>query len=163
LSIRKITTSDDPYIGPTPVLEMFLPFETDNEFFYFQALKEQNSEVLYQFALPESWRNYQPIWEAYYAGKAGRTEIFAHGTTINPNFYQGTRFFPNTPSLGCLTAAEFWSEEDGSRLRSDQDKLIKALESIGFTQGFLVVIEVDDSPRPVSLEEVKYLVDQTKQ
>ncbi len=163
LSIRKITTSNDPYIGPTPVLEMFLPFETDNEFFYFQALKEQNSEVLYQFALPESWRNYQPIWEAYYAGKAGRTEIFAHGTTINTNFYQGARFFPNTPSLGCLTAAEFWSEEDGSRLRSDQDKLIKALESIGFTQGFLVVIEMDDSPRPVSLEEVKYLVEQTKQ
>jgi hypothetical protein len=163
LSVRKITTSKDPYIGPTPVLEMFLPFETDNESFYFQPLQEKKPEVLYEFAIPESWRNYLPIWEAYYAGKAGRTEIFAHGTTINPNFYQGTRFFPNTPSLGCLTAAESWSEEDGSRLQSEQNKLIKALESIGFTQGFLVVIEMDDSPRPVTLEEVKYLVDQTKQ
>jgi hypothetical protein len=104
--------------------------------------------------LPKSWQNYTPIYEAYYAGKAGRNEIISHGTTVDPTYYKDSPFFPNTPTYGCLCAAEVWNPITGQLIQSDQVELVNAFINYGFNKGFLVVIDLDDQQKDVTLEEV---------
>ena len=158
LSILEITTTDNQYIGPTEMLNMVLPYEVPLSTFYHQASVASNEENAYRQLLPLSWQSYFPIWEAYYAGKAGRTEIFAHGTTINPQFYAGAPYFPNTPSLGCLTASELWNPQTGQLEKSDQHRLIEKMQKLGVLRGYFVVVEIDDQNKAVSLEEIENLI-----
>jgi hypothetical protein len=158
LSILEITTTDNQYIGPTEMLNMVLPYEVPLGTFYHQASVAPNEENAYRQLLPESWQAYFPIWEAYYAGKAGRTEIFAHGTTINPQFYFGAPYFPNTPSLGCLTASEVWNPQNGQLGKSDQHRLIEKMQKLGILRGYFVVVEIDDQNKAVNLEEIEKLI-----
>lgn len=155
-SIQGIDVSSNRFIGQTPNLQLAMPFEISaQKYFHNEKLTDTTwSEKLYRKLLPESWRSYVPIWEAYYAGHAGRTEIIAHGTTIDPEFYAGQPYYPNTPSLGCITAKELWSGRDGKCLISDQLRFINAFRSAGSNKGYLVVVELDDKPHPVVLEEV---------
>lgn len=156
LSIQRIDTSKNAFIGPTPNLQLLLPFEdSTNTFFHKSASIDKDSTLsLYKSLLPESWQNYMPIYEAYYAGKAGRTEIISHGTTIDPSFYINEPYYPQTPSLGCLCCYENW-DDNGFRVYSDQQKLIDAFLSTGYQKGYVVVIDIDNKPKPVTLEEVK--------
>jgi len=155
-SIQGIDVSSNVFIGQTPNLQLVMPFEVAVEkFFHNKKLTDTTwTEDHYRGLLPESWRSYLPIYEAYFAGKAGRTEIIAHGTTIDPEFYAGRPYYPNTPSLGCLTAKELWSVKNGKCLISDQLSFINAFRSAGSNEGYLVVIELDDKKQPVVLDEV---------
>ncbi len=155
-SIQGIDVSSNRFIGQTPNLQLVMPFEASVLTFFHDQKRADTTwnENHYRQLLPVSWRSFLPIWEAYYAGKAGRTEIIAHGTTIDPEFYLGQPYYPNTPSLGCLTAKELWSGEDGTCLISDQLRFINAFRSAGSTTGFLVVVELDDKEQPVVLDEV---------
>lgn len=109
---------------------------------------------------------------AWYAGMAGRSEMLCHGTTANPDWYKGLPYYPNTPSLGCLTAKEIWDPKTGKALHSDQLALytawIRACQNRDYAPqskdepvpvaesltGFLVVVELNASPCPVTLSEV---------
>jgi len=155
-SIQGIDTSQNVFIGPSPNLQLALPFEISlPDYFHHSDLTDTTwSKATYQKLLPDSWHNYLPIYEAFYAGAAGRTEIIAHGTTIDPTFYQGKTYFPNTPSLGCLTAKEIWSDADGQCLVSDQIAFMNAFLSTGTQEGYLVVVELDDKPRPIVIDEI---------
>ena len=104
--------------------------------------------------LPPSWRSYFPIKEALLAGLAGRDEILAHGNTVNSAYYRGAPYFPAAPSAGCLVAMEYWSKDDGTLVHSDQLALVKAFVSGGMDVGYLVVVDLDDQPRPVILADV---------
>jgi hypothetical protein len=108
----------------------------------------------YKKLLPETWHQYFPIMETYYAGKAGRTEIIAHGTTINPAYYVGQPYFPHTPSLGCLCTKELWDEADGRRLFSNQQQLVAAIHKAGDANGYCIVLELDDEHRPVTIADI---------
>jgi hypothetical protein len=108
----------------------------------------------YKNLLPTSWQNYFPIYGTYYAGKAGRTEIIAHGTTIDPSFFKGKSFYPISPTLGCLCTKEIWSEDNGDRLLSDQQALADAFNSTGNLKGYLVVVDLDNKKMPVTVNEV---------
>src|SRR5690606_23300361 len=109
----------------------------------------------YQQIIPGSIRNYFPLYEAYYAGLAGRNEIIAHGTTVDPELYAGKPYYPLTPTMGCLCTKEIWN---GIREESDQQKLVNGLLSAGGANGYAVVIEIDDKEAPVTLEDLrKYL------
>lgn len=138
-------------IGPTTNIQMVLPYEnsTDVSDSVTRSLGDN-----YRFLLPVSWKNYYPIFEAYYAGKAGRTEIIAHGTTVNPEYYKKQTYYPLTPTEGCLCTKEIWSAIDGKRIESDQQKLIDAVKKTGSTEGYLIVVEIDDQQKPVSLAEI---------
>ncbi len=92
-----------------------------------------------------------PLYESYYAGLAGRSEIIAHGTTIDPHYYAGKPYYPLTPTEGCLCTKEIWN---GKRISSDQQKLVNGLLKAGGANGYCVVIEIDDKNAPVTLNDV---------
>jgi hypothetical protein len=148
--------SASPFIGPTTNIQLSMPFETAVQNFL------QNPAVtdsiitpdLYKQLLPEQLRNYQPLLGSFYAGAIGRTEIIAHGTTINPAFYIGQPYYPQTPSLGCLCARETWSEKDGRRLESDQQKLVAALQKTNSVNGYCIVFEIDEQQKAVGVNEI---------
>ncbi len=168
--IKGTGTATNRWIGPTPYLESMLPVEAPaalfdqpqlrdvpqeaNEDARFAANKREWTEEQYVRFLPPSWRDYFPMKEAFLAGHAGRDEILAHGNTVNSAYYRGENFFPSAPSAGCLVAMEYWSKDDGTLVHSDQLALVKAFVSGGLDVGYLVVVEIDDQPRPVVLAEV---------
>ena len=92
-----------------------------------------------------------PLYHSYYAGLIGRSEIIAHGTTLDPKLYSDKPYYPLTPSQGCLCTREVWN---GKRLESDQQKLINALLKAGGANGYCVVIELDDKQSAVTLSDI---------
>ncbi len=159
LSIQGFDVSKNVFIGPSPNLQLVLPFEVSPEVYFHQELKDSIwIDEHYKNLLPKSWKNYLPIYESFYAGKAGRNEIIAHGTTIDPDFYNGEIFYPFTPSLGCLTTKEIWSDETGKPKESDQIKLMNKLKSLSTYDGYFVVVNIDDKNSSVELSEVKEIL-----
>ncbi|HVM89583.1 MAG TPA: hypothetical protein VMT76_15450 [Puia sp.] len=158
-SIQGINVSHNNFIGPTPNLQLIIPFEGRWEK-YFQANWDasQDSFLLYKKLLPPAWRNYAPMMEAWDAGRVGRSEIIAHGTAIDPEYYKQKPFYPLTPSQGCLTAKEIWNVTTGHLLVSEQLNLVSAFLSTPGAKGYLYVINLDDQQKPVSRQEVEALV-----
>jgi len=159
-SIQGEAFSQNVFIAPAPTLLTVMPGEvTAATYFHDTELNERDWSVdMYRALLPDSWQDYQPIYQAFYAGMAGRAEIIAHGSTINPEFYRNEPFFPLTPSLGCLTALEKWNSVNGVCQYSGQLKLINMLKQNGDLNGFLIVAETPDIKKAVSIEELTSLI-----
>lgn len=147
------STAENPWIGPTPFLESKVPVEARLAEFSHGAADGEWSEGAYEAWLPPSWRGFAPMKEAWLAGLAGRDEMLLHGTAMTPAPYLGRSHYPGTPTDGCLTTNEVWSPE-GRLQRSDQLALARAFTRSGVDRGFLVVVEIDDQPRAVSLDEL---------
>jgi hypothetical protein len=155
-SIQGLDVAHNHMIGPTPNIQLLLPFEDKwNKFFHQPFDPGEDSLRRYLQLLPADWRNYAPMMEAWFAGKVGRTEIIAHGTTIDPDYFKGKPFYPLTPTLGCLCAKEIWNPTSGRLLVSEQFKLVQAFESTPGNKGFLYVINVDNQQKAVSRNEVE--------
>jgi hypothetical protein len=147
--IYKVTgtdVSENKWIGPTTNIQMVMPFEDKNSFFGVESSERET----YSNILGNKLTKFLPLYESYEAGKLGRTEIIAHGTTINPDFYQGQKYYPCTPSLGCLCAPELW-KEDGSLSYSAQQQIIDALQENNLNPEWLVVAEIEDFNPPVMM------------
>ena len=178
-SIQGTDVSRTNFIGPTPNLQLLLPFEGGWDR-YFQQPRDSagagtgratmagppdgwertatpgiDSLNRYRAFLPPGWRDYEPMMEAWAAGRIGRTEIIAHGTTIDPEYYSGRPFYPLTPTMGCLCAKELWNPTSGHLLVSEQFNLVSAFLSTGGRKGYLYVINVDDQHKAVSRAEVE--------
>jgi hypothetical protein len=137
---------------------MVMPFEDDEAYWgdAFDDTKDTLSNYLNQ--LPQSWQHYTPITEAYYAGRAGRSAVIAHGTTLNPDYFKGKPYYPISPTLGCLCAREIWNTSDGTLLQSEQLNLINAFLATPGDIGYIIVINMDDKQAPVISEEVERIV-----
>jgi hypothetical protein len=109
---------------------------------------------MYAFLLPESWKNYEGIYESFYAGANGRSAIIMHGTTVDPVYYKGKSYYPQTPSLGCLCSYEEWNAK-GIRVTSNQQQIDDALDSFDASNGYVVVIELNNLKKPVTIDEIK--------
>ena len=143
------------FIGPTVNIQMGMPYEiSPQKYFYNTSLDSQWNIINYKNLLPATLQNYAPLYQSFYAGKAGRTDIIIHGSTLNPNYYSGKTYFPLTPTMGCLTSKEIWDENNGQRVFSDQQKIINAFIPLGFKNGYVIVIEIDDEEKPVSLLDI---------
>lgn len=139
--LYKITgfdTAHNNWIGPTTNLQMVMPFEYNNLFFG----TDTSYNNYYSMLLGKPLTKYSALWESFIAGKIGRSEIIAHGTAIDPKFYKGQKFFPNTPSLGCLCSPEEWSEK-GERVYSAQQDWINVLLEKKLDPRYLIVAEAD--------------------
>ncbi len=142
-------------IGPTPIVLTRIPHEVKPNIFYHKQNKHNRWNVEdYRGLLPESWKNYEPVYNAFYEGKIGRGLIVAHGTCDDLSFYKDLPYYPWTPTKGCLSAKEIWDENTGRLIESDQVKLMNAFFSTNKEKGFLVIIEINDKNEPVSAEEV---------
>ena len=155
-------TSSTTFIGPTTNIQLTMPFETSIRHFMMDSTITDNTwtEDWYKKLLPDYLANCKALFESFYAGKTGRTEIIAHGTTIDPEYYTGQLYYPQTPTMGCLCTKEIWSETDGRRLQSDQLRLVTALQKAGGANGYCVVIEIDDAQKSVSLDDILMLLKQ---
>ncbi len=147
--------SGSSFIGPTQNLQLTMPYETSLQYFLKDSTITDTSwsKKWYTRLLPEKLKNYEPLYQSFYAGMAGRTEIIAHGTTVDPNFYTGKTYYPFTPTAGCLCTKELW-DENGKRIFSGQQKLINAVKQAGGADGYLVVIEINDAQKAVIINEV---------
>lgn len=148
------------YIGPTPNLQLQLPYETSVAAFFADSSLIDSSwnKNLYASLLPASWKNYAGIYESFYAGAIGRSAVIMHGTTIDPEFYKAQTYYPQTPSLGCLCSYEEWNDA-GYRTSSNQQNIKNALDAIGSSNGYVVVIDIDDKNKNVTIDEVQSLLD----
>jgi hypothetical protein len=157
-SIQGIETSHNNFIGPTPNLQMMMPFEGNWQNYFHQPADSLNTTLSYTQLLPVAWQSYYPMQEAFIAGKAGRTEIIAHGTTIDPEYFQGQPFYPISPTLGCLCAEELWNANTGRLALSEQLKLVNTFLRTPGNKGFLLVINLDDQQQSVSEKELEKIV-----
>jgi hypothetical protein len=165
------------FIGPTPFLESVLPVEAPPDAWFHDPALAGTSwslEMYLSFLPPGPWRHAPAMLEAWRAGTAGRSEMLAHGTCIDPAYYRGMPWHPNTPSLGCLTALEVWDGVTGQATRSDQLTLVQAFVAaaanrdlaevsanpIDQPKGYLVVVEVSDDQRPVTAADAERIVRQ---
>ncbi|MEO6733327.1 MAG: hypothetical protein ABIN01_19040 [Ferruginibacter sp.] len=155
-------TSKASFIGPTTNIQLTMPFETSLCHFFKDSTITDTAwtEEWYKKLLPKNLKNNHALFESFYAGKAGRTEIIAHGTTVDPAYYAGEPYFPQTPTMGCLCTKEIWSDVDGRRLQSDQQKLVAAVQKAGGPDGYCVVIEIDDVQKAVTLQDILPLLNQ---
>ncbi len=152
--ITGFDTSSNYFIGPTTNLQLAMPHEYDGIIIDGKKIDTTWSFDDYKKLLPDNFKNYQPMYGTFYAGKAGRTEIIAHGTTIDIAYYKNNSFYPYTPTAGCLCTKEIWNNKTGILDISDQLLLAKAVQNTGATKGYLIVVEVDDKKAPVSLADI---------
>ena len=157
------STAENPWIGPTPFLETKLPIEARVAEFEHQDSAAEWTEPLYESFLPPSWQQWEPIKEAWLAGRAGRDEILMHGTVVNPAYYAGASYAPGTPSAGCLVASETWDATTGRLVKSDQLRLAQAFARATrsedpVSKGYLVVVELPGAARPVTAAELEDVV-----
>ncbi len=158
-SIQGTAVANNNYIGPTPNLQLIMPFEDSLKKFFFGKWDSSVAPLnAYQSLLPSSWRKYEPMMESFYAGKIGRTEIIAHGTTIDPEYFKGKPWYPLSPTLGCLCAKELWNVTSGRLLVSEQFNLYSAFTATTGQKGYLFVINLDDQQKAVTREEIEKLV-----
>lgn len=152
--------SKNVFIGPTPNLQMSMMHEVNTPKFthYFPIVFNAPPEKIYRSYFPESWQNWHGLMEAYYAGKIGRSEIIAHGTTIDPEWFAGKSYYPISPTLGCLCGREIWDGATGKISYSDQLELVNTFIETPGTKGYMIVIDIDDQPLPVSQEEIFGLI-----
>jgi hypothetical protein len=170
-TVRGAGTAENPWIGPTPFLESKLPVEAGIAEFLHEvgdqviapgdktANLQGWDESRYAVLLAPTWRDYEPIKEAWLAGRAGRNEILMHGTVVNPDYYRGDPYYPGTPSAGCLVADETWDRDSGRLVCSNQLRLAQAFARAtgskdAVPQGFLVVVDLPQGVGPVDIEEL---------
>ena len=141
------------FIGPSVNVQMGIPFETSiKKFLSDSSISDSVWNIdYYKRLIPRQLQHYGPLYYSYYSGEAGRSEIIAHGTTVDPNFYLHQSYYPLTPSQGCLCTREIW---DGKRIESDQQQLVNALLKAGGANGYCVVIELNDKAIPVKLKDI---------
>ncbi len=149
-------TSKSFFIGPTTNVQLTMPFEFKASHFYKDSsLIDTVWDIKnYRKLLPDNFKKFQPIYGSYYAGKAGRTEIIAHGTTLDTAFYTSKVYAPYTPTAGCLCTKEIWNKKTGVVEISDQFLLAQAIKKAGGANGYLIVIEIDDKKASVTLSDV---------
>lgn len=162
-SVTGIGHSISPFLGPTPNLQMVMPFEDDQAYWGDAFDNTKDSLANYYNQLPASWQHYTPMAEAYWAGRVGRSAVIAHGTTLNPTWFNSKPYYPISPTLGCLCAREIWNPATGGLIQSDQLNLVNAFLSTPGDMGYVIVINLDDKQNAVSREEVEKLVNSMPQ
>jgi hypothetical protein len=153
-SVVGFYNSPTPSIGPTAAVLTRIPHEVPTKLWYHSTVTTGWNIKDYKNLLPESWKEYLPIYESFYAGKTGRRKIVMHGSVDDLSFYDTLSYSPLTPSKGCLTTTEIWSDSTGQNIKSNQAKLMNAFFSAGQLYGFLVVIDIDDKKEAVRIEDV---------
>ncbi|MBX9732848.1 MAG: hypothetical protein K2X37_02210 [Chitinophagaceae bacterium] len=130
--------STNSWIGPTTNLQIVMPFETEVSKPFFTDTTNATSSY---GSLLGSFAKNNELWESYWAGFLGRSEIIAHGTTIPEWFYKEQPYYPCTPSLGCLCSPEIW-DKNGKLVSSVQQQWIQLVQQLPAKPNWLLVVEL---------------------
>ena len=146
-------------LGPSLNIQLTMPGEYKASHFYQDSTINDSAWDIerYRALLPKELRSYFPLFQSYYAGRAGRTEVIAHGTTVDPEFYLNTPYYPISPTQGCLCTKEEWDPLSGKLLSSDQVKLTGAVKRAGGPRGYYIVLNIDDVQAPVTVQDLLQL------
>ncbi|MBD2464270.1 hypothetical protein H6G89_25015 [Oscillatoria sp. FACHB-1407] len=147
--------------GAYDLVKLFAPYEEGvREFVPGRPGQLPATLTAYQALLPPSWRNYFPIQQSYWAGKAGRGLFRIHGSGEDPGFFTNNNRYPKSlgwnPAIGCLSALELY-DDTGRLQQADMPPILNALTRLGgrsFT-GYLTVVEVPGADTPVSIAEIE--------
>lgn len=159
-TITGIGISRNVFIGPTPNLQSAMMHEVNPPVFthYMPLVLNAPPERIYRSYFPENWQQWNGLMEAYDAGRIGRGEIIAHGSTIDPEWFAGETYYPLSPTLGCLSGLELWNKKTGKIDRSDQLDLVNTFLETPDKKGYLLVIDLDDKKAPVTREEIEAII-----
>ena len=154
--MRGFDVSKSNILGPSINIQMTMPGEYKaSQFFQDSTLNDSTWDIQrYKALLPQNLRSYYPMLQSYYAGRAGRTEIIAHGNTVDPSFYLNQPYYPISPTQGCLCTKEIWSEITGRLITSDQVRLTDAVKRAGGAKGYYIVVNIDDKDAPVTMKDI---------
>jgi hypothetical protein len=130
--------SSNSWIGPTTNLQIVMPFEAEVSKPFFTDTTNATSSY---GSLLGSFAKNNELWESYWAGLLGRSEIIAHGTTIPEWFYKEQPYYPCTPSLGCLCSPEIW-DKNGKLVSSVQQQWIQLVQQLPAKPNWLLVVEL---------------------
>jgi hypothetical protein len=134
------TSTNNPRIGPSPVLRLGLPLEVSLPNFFPNREDPEWSLSAIESFFPLSWRGYEKLYQSYYAGKNGRSGIWVHGSTLDPQkFKTVTGGTEHTLTYGCIALPEVWIE--GRLKESKQRNLLKELVN---PKGYLVLVEIGE-------------------
>jgi hypothetical protein len=153
--IDSLHKSENAFIGPTLSFVTFMPFECETSQF-FNTNETQFTLENYLVFFPNELRNNTLLQQTFWAGKAGRSEIHFHGTTIDSNLYLGKPFYHQTPSMGCLCANETW-DIDGNLVESSQQKLVNTWLQTPNEKGYAYVLELKESDWKLLEEKINTL------
>jgi len=157
-AITGLETSRNNFLGPTPNIQMVMPFEDDQAYWGDAFDNTKDSLTNYFNQLPFSWQQYKPMAEAYWAGRVGRSAVIAHGTTLNPAYFTNKSYYPISPTMGCLCAKEIWNTATGTLQQSDQLNMVNAFLATPGDIGYVIVVNINNRQSPVSREEVEQLI-----
>jgi hypothetical protein len=151
--------------GQFDLVNLYVPFEKGAKPFVPGQPGAFGGLSSYQTLLPPDWRNYRPMQQTYWAGKAGRGLFRIHGTGEAPTFFNGKdKNYPDSfewnPTIGCLSARELYNDQ-GKLLQADMPKLLYALQIVGGSKftGYVVVVDVPtETKQAISLKEVEAIV-----
>lgn len=149
--------------GQFSLVNLYVPFEPGaKSFLPNQPGRFAGSLANYTALLPPGWRDYRPLQQSFWAGKAGRGLFRIHGSGESVDFFRGKdKTMPDSynwnPTIGCLSARELYNEQ-GQLLQADMPKLLQTLQQVGGDkfEGYLVVVDVPaDDAKPVSLSTIE--------
>ncbi len=152
--------SKSTFIGPSKNIQMTMPFEKNAAHFIKDSLWKNVTMTIqmYNSLLPPTTVHSTSFSESFYAGMLGRNEIIAHGTAVDINWYTGKTYYPFTPTAGCLATKEIWDPKNGQLISSGQMELTDAVERAGGPDGYVLVVDVNNDDKPVTIEEVYNLL-----
>ena len=160
-AIKGTAISRNSFLGPTPNIQTKMMYEVDRQTFSHDlyCLSDlDSSEYFYRRFAPPAWQNWTGLMEAFDAGKIGRSEIIIHGSVMDKRWSTNKSYAPFIPTLGCLTGLEIWDEQTGKLLTSTQLDLVNAFAASPDPRGFLIVIDLDNKPEPVTYSELMQVI-----
>lgn len=160
-SIKGTAISRNSFLGPTPNIQTKMMYEVDRQTFSHNlyCLSDlDSSEYFYRRFVPPVWQNWCGLMNAFDAGKIGRSEIIIHGSVMDKRWSANKSYAPFIPTLGCLTGLEIWDEHSGKLSTSTQLDLVNAFASYPDPRGFLIVIDLDNKPEPVTFSELMKII-----
>lgn len=152
--------SKSTFIGPSKNIQMTMPFEKSAAHFLKDStlLNQPMTIEKYDSLLPPTMVHSDDLSESFYAGYIGRNEIIAHGTAVDINWYYNQTYYPFTPTAGCLATKEIWDPKNGQLIVSGQKALTDAVEKAGGPNGYVLVLDIDNEEKPVTMEDVYILL-----
>jgi hypothetical protein len=174
LALSKYNYPFNKTSGHTPSgiykMDSVIPYPTSPNYYgqfrrvILNFIPKSKNEILQTYLLPESMRGLTWWKQAVVARDMGRDLLRIHGTGLVNTNPQST-YYPFIPSLGCIKNRE--GVYDGVEYKDQRHMLDQMMDALGLNpiyenepsiHGLLYVLELDDEPRAVELQDIESII-----